>query len=120
MPVALTRCMSLKIVAQKLAALAAASLALCSLACSGGDEARTYTGTDVEAGLVTEAAGTTALTSCETGAVQSCVIYLGQHGDLSNCIHGVNVCTRGVWSKCIDEDTVANNPDLYTSLAGDQ
>ena len=117
MPVALTRCMSLKIVARKLAALAAASLALCSMACSGGDEARTYTGTDVEAGLVTESV---AAATCETGAVQSCTIWLGQHGDLSNCIHGVNVCSDGTWSKCLDEDTIANNPDLYASLAGDK
>jgi hypothetical protein len=117
MPVALTRCMSLKIVARKLAALVAATLALCSVACAGGDEARTYTGTDVEAGLVTESV---AATTCQAGAVQSCTIWLGQHGDLSNCIHGVNVCSDGAWSKCLDEDTVANNPDLYASLAGDK
>ncbi len=54
---------------------------------------------------------------CEQGAVKSCTIYLGRHGDLSNCIHGLEVCADGEWSDCVDEDTMATNPDLYAALA---
>jgi hypothetical protein len=45
---------------------------------------------------------------------------LGQHGDLNNCIHGMDVCSDGAWTGCIDDDTLAANPDLYGALAGDQ
>jgi len=51
---------------------------------------------------------------------ETCTIWLGQHGDLSNCIHGLDVCSDGAWTGCIDEDTLAANPDLYGSLAGDK
>lgn len=113
--------MSLEIVARKLAALVLGSLALCSVACSGGDDARTYTGTDLEASATpTPVNAATATTSCEAGAVRSCTIWLGQHGDLSNCIHGVDVCADGAWTGCIDEDTISSDPNLYASLAGDK
>jgi hypothetical protein len=103
---------------RSLVALLAASLALFSIACSGGDnESPQYSAMDVH-GPVT-GTSTQAL-ECDSGATQTCTIWLGQHGDLSNCVHGLDVCSGGAWTGCIDEDTLAANPDLYASLAGDK
>jgi len=104
---------------RSLVALLFGSLALFSLACQGGGDSESpqYTASDVH-GTVT-GTSTQAL-ECETGANQSCTIWLGQHGDLSNCIHGMDVCSDGAWTGCIDDETLAANPDLYASLAGDK
>jgi hypothetical protein len=102
---------------RSLVALFAASLALFSIACQGGDnESPQYSAMDVHG---TTGTSTQAL-ECDTGATQSCTIWLGQHGDLSNCIHGMDVCSDGAWTGCIDDETLAANPDLYSSLAGDK
>ena len=108
----------LKLAPRPLVALLAASLALFSVACAGGgDESPQYTASDVH-GSVT-GTSTQAL-ECESGATSTCTIWLGQHGDLGNCIHGLDVCSNGSWTGCIDDETLASNPDLYASLAGDK
>jgi hypothetical protein len=35
-------------------------------------------------------------------------------------MHGVDVCSEGSWTGCIDDDTLAANPDLFSALAGDK
>ena len=113
MAVALTRIMSvLKMVARNAALLAAFTAALFSVACAGEPEHQTYTGTDVEL----DVAETGQPLRCETGSVQPCTIWLGRHGDLSNCIHGLDVCSDGAWTGCIDEVTLSENPALYSEL----
>lgn len=104
----------LEIARRNAAVLLAATAALLGVACSGGDEQPAYANTDVD--VQPEVAGQP--DSCETGEVQSCTIWLGRHGDLANCIHGVNVCTGGAWSDCIDEQTMSDNPELYAELVG--
>lgn len=61
----------------------------------------------------------TATGGCEEGAVQSCKIYLGEHGDLNNCIFGLSVCSHNGWSSCVDEDSMNDNPELYAELLTD-
>jgi len=108
---------ALQIAPRQLVALLAASLALFSVACAGGDDAPQYTASDIHA----SATGTSSQAlECESGSTSTCTIWLGQHGDLSNCAHGLDVCSNGSWTGCIDDETLASNPDLYASLAGDE
>jgi hypothetical protein len=108
---------ALQIGPRQLVALFAASLALFSVACAGSDDSPGYTATDVRGGV----AGTSVQAlECEAGSTSTCTIWLGQHGDLSNCVHGLDVCSNGSWTGCIDDETLASNPDLYDSLAGDK
>jgi len=108
---------ALQFAPRQLVALFAASLALFSVACAGGNDSPRYTASDIEG----SATGTSAQAlECESGSSATCTIWLGQHGDLSNCVHGLDVCANGSWTGCIDDDTLASNPDLYSSLAGDE
>jgi hypothetical protein len=109
----------LGIAPRSLVTLLVASVALFTVACQGGSESPQYTGGDIHGGSTVTGASSQAL-QCESGSTQSCTIWLGQHGDLSNCIHGLDVCSDGAWTGCIDNDTLASNPDLYDSLAGDK
>ncbi len=103
----------LKPASKNLASLLVASFAFLSVACAGGDENPRYTASDSETALTST---TTQALRCESGAVQSCTIWLGQHGDLANCVHGVDVCARGEWTGCVDEATLADDPELYASI----
>jgi hypothetical protein len=106
---------------RQLVALLAASLALFSVACAGGDDSPQYTASDVQGSVTGAGTGTSQQAlECESGTSATCTIFLGRHGDLSNCIHGLDVCANGAWTGCIDEETLASNPDLYASLAGDE
>jgi len=105
---------ALKVTARNFVALVTASLALFSVACAGGEEAASYTGTDLS-GPSTLATSTQAL-HCEAGAVESCTIWLGNHGDLSNCAEGVDVCSNGSWTGCIDNETLSDSPELFAAL----
>ena len=53
---------------------------------------------------------------CVSGETRACKIYLGQHGDIANCIEGVDVCSAGEWTGCIDEASLAENPELVSQL----
>ena len=99
---------------RNLVAVLAASLALFSVACGGTDDSPQYTAGDIEAPL---AGSATQALKCESGSVQSCTIWLGQHGDLSNCAHGVDVCSDGSWTGCIDDESLSENPELYASIS---
>ena len=101
------------VTARNFVALVTASLALFSIACAGGEESPSYPGTDLNAPTV--ATSTHAL-ECEAGSVESCTIFLGQHGDLSNCVEGLDVCSNGSWTGCIDNETLSDSPDLFASL----
>lgn len=93
--------------------VATAAVALFGVACSGAaDDRPGYSGSDDS--FVLEATPTSA--GCDSGQVKSCTIWLGQHGDLSNCVSGVDVCSAGEWSGCIDETTMAESPELYAAL----
>lgn len=114
MGVALTLGMSVLSIAPKnLVSLLVASLALFSIACAGEDEGTRYSGGDLEGALTTTAIQPL---TCESGTVQSCTIWLGQHGDLNNCVHGVDVCAQGSWTGCMDEETLSADPELFASL----
>lgn len=116
MRVALTRCMSVLSTSRPFALLLVAAAAIGSVACSTANDQPTYTATDIER----EATGENhAPVRCESGSVRECTIFLGRHGDLSNCIHGVDVCSDGAWTGCIDEATMSDNPDLYADLLGE-
>jgi hypothetical protein len=108
---------ALKVTARNFVALVTASLALFSVACAGGDETPSYTGTDLS-GPATLATSTQAL-ECEAGAVETCTIWLGQHDDLSNCAEGVDVCSHGSWTGCIDNQTLSESPELMAALTSE-
>lgn len=103
----------LSIASKNLVSLLVASFALFSVACAGSDEAPQYTGGDIEGALTST---TIQPLSCESGTIQSCTIWLGQHGDLNNCVHGVDVCAQGAWTGCMDEESLSADPDLFASL----
>jgi hypothetical protein len=114
MAVALTLGMSaLNLTARNLVTLFAASLALFSVACQGADEPTAYTASDAPGAVI---ARSTQALQCESGETQSCIIYLGEHGNLNNCVHGLDVCSNGAWTGCIDDETLSQSPDLFASL----
>ena len=107
--------MSALTIARRNVALLLVSLAsLASVACGGADERPGYAGGDVVLESPVDVATTGS--SCERGAVQTCTIWLGKTGDLANCAKGVEVCTESGWSECIDQDTMAENPELYSEM----
>jgi hypothetical protein len=104
---------ALKVTARNFVALVTASLALFSVACAGGGETPSYTGTDLSGPAF--ATSTQAL-ECEAGSVESCTIWLGQHGDLGNCVEGLDVCAQGSWTGCIDNATLSESPELFAAI----
>ncbi|MET0412037.1 MAG: hypothetical protein ABW217_12120, partial [Polyangiaceae bacterium] len=89
--------------------VAAALGALFSVACAGGDDRPGYAG---EAETTSDASSAPVAASCETGTVRSCTIWLGVTGDLANCAKGVEICSEGAFGDCIDEETIAADPEL--------
>jgi hypothetical protein len=106
--------MSLVSISRRAALLLAAVSSLLGVACSSDSGQQTYTATDI--GL-NAAAASAAPQGCSTGETQSCTIFLGRHGDLSNCVEGLDVCSGGEWTGCIDTDTLAENPELVSQLS---
>jgi hypothetical protein len=114
MPVALTRCMSLlQVVSRKVTFLLSAIGVLGSVACAGTPEQPTYASTDIE---VDRLAATGQPLRCSEGTVRDCTIWLGQHGDLANCVHGFDICSQGEWTGCVDDESLSENPELYSQL----
>jgi hypothetical protein len=103
----------LKVAARHALLLVSLVAALGSVACSGTDDKPAYANTDIEGGQLAE---TGQPLRCEEGASHSCTIWLGQHGDLANCVHGLDICSEGAWTGCIDEGTLSENPNLYSEL----
>jgi hypothetical protein len=107
--------MSLLSVSRRVSLLVVAVSSLLGVACSGANDQPTYTATDIE--LNAEKSGSIALQGCTTGATQSCTIFLGRHGDLENCVEGLDVCSAGAWTGCIDEAAFVENPELVSQLS---
>jgi hypothetical protein len=109
--------MSLFSISRRTALLLVAVSSLLGVACSGTNGQQTYTSTDVE--LNAEPAAALAPRGCTTGETQSCTIFLGRHGDLSNCVEGLDVCSGGEWTGCIDAESLAENPELVSQLSAE-
>lgn len=101
---------------RRAALLIAAAASLFGVACAGDSGQPTYTATDIELNAPQAVA---AVSGCETGDTRSCTIFLGQHGDLNNCIEGIDVCSAGQWTGCIDEASLAENPELVSQLTAE-
>jgi hypothetical protein len=97
------------------ALLVVAVASLFGVACAGEGEALTYTATDVDADIAT-AVDVPRSSACSTGETRACKIVLAQHGDLTNCVEGLDVCSGGEWTGCIDEASLAENPELVSQL----
>lgn len=117
MACALTLFMFSMNVTRRASLLLVAVASLLGVACSGGSEQPTYTATDVElnagepTAVVSEGPG-----ACTAGETKSCTIFLGRHGDLANCVKGIDVCSAGEWTGCVDEAAFAENPELMSQL----
>jgi len=107
--------MTLLSISRRTALLLVAASSLLGVACAGESSAPTYSSTDIEGDSAT-AVSEPAATDCVSGETRTCKIYLGQHGDLSNCIEGLDVCSEGEWTGCIDEASLAENPELLSQL----
>jgi hypothetical protein len=107
----------LTIARRRVMIVVAALGALFSVACAGGDDHQTYSASDAD--VATLDAPVPVASTCQAGAVKSCTIWLGATGDLANCAKGVALCSEGAWSECIDEETVAENPELYAAMTGE-
>jgi hypothetical protein len=99
--------------------LIAAVSSLLGVACSGDSGRPTYASTDVELNAEANEVAAVAPTGCTSGETQTCTIYLGQHGDLSNCVEGIDICSAGEWTGCIDEASLAENPELVSQLTAE-
>lgn len=104
-------------VTRRAALVLVAVSSLFGVACSGASEQPTYTATDVELNAA-EATAVEAPVSegCTSGETKRCTIFLGRHGDLANCVEGLDVCSGGEWTGCIDEASLAENPELLSQL----
>lgn len=118
MEVALTMFMNSLSLSRRTALLLVAISSLLGVACASESEARTYAPTDIEGDAVT-AAGAPAGAPCVTGETRTCTLFLGQHGDLANCVEGLDLCSAGEWTGCIDEASLAENPELVSQLTGE-
>jgi len=102
-------------ISRRAALLLAAVCCLLGVACAGESGAPTYTPTDIEGDAATAVSAPVAI-ECVTGETRACKIYLGQHGDVANCLEGLDVCSAGEWTGCIDEASLAENPELASQL----
>jgi len=117
MGVALTLFMSSLSISRRTALLIAAVSSLLGVACSGDSGRPTYASTDIELNAEADVvAAAVTPSACTTGETKSCTIYLGQHGDLSNCVEGLDICSAGEWTGCVDEASLAENPELLSQL----
>jgi hypothetical protein len=110
--------MSLSSLSRRTALLLIAITSLLGVACSSESEARTYAPTDIEGDAVTAASAPDGAT-CVTGETRACTLFLGKHGDLANCVEGLDVCSAGEWTGCIDEASLAENPELVSQLSAE-
>jgi hypothetical protein len=85
------------------------------VACASESAAPTYAPTDVEGDAATAVSAPVG-SECVAGETRACKIYLGQHGDVANCLEGLDVCSAGEWTGCVDEASLAENPELLSQL----
>ena len=110
--------MTLLSLSRRTALFLVAVSSLLGVACAGEDNARTYAATDIEGDAAT-ATGAPTSAACVTGETRSCTLFLGRHGDLANCVEGLDVCSAGEWTGCIDEASLAENPELVSQLSAE-
>jgi hypothetical protein len=91
---------------------------LLGVACAGDSGRPTYAPMDSEVNAAT-AVAPQAAPACTTGETKSCTIFLGRHGDLANCVEGLDICSEGEWTGCIDEASLAENPELVSQLSAE-
>ena len=101
---------------RRAALLIAAAVSLFGVACAGDSGQPTYTATDIELNAPEPVAATS---GCQTGDTRSCTITLSTHGDMKNCVEGIDVCSGGEWTGCIDEASLAENPELVSQLVAE-
>ena len=99
-----------------LVSIVIAASSLLGVACAGESAAPTYTPTDVDADAATAIAEPTEA-ACVTGETRACKISLGEHDGIANCVEGLDVCSGGEWTGCVDEASLAENPELLSQLA---
>jgi hypothetical protein len=119
MACALTLFMFSTNVTRRASLLLVAVASLLGVACSGGSEQPTYTATDVELNAADATAVVSEGAGCTSGETKTCTIFLGRHGDLANCVKGLDVCSAGEWTGCVDEASFAENPELMSQLIGE-
>jgi len=107
--------MTLLSISRRAALLLVAVSSVFGVACAGESTAPTYAATDVEGDAATAVSAPVAV-ECVSGETRACKIYLGQHGDVANCVDGLDVCSGGEWTGCIDEESLAENPELVSQL----
>jgi hypothetical protein len=105
-------------ISRRTALLIAAVSSLLGVACSGDSGQPTYSSTDIELNSADVVAAVAPI-GCTSGETKSCSIYLGKHGDLSNCIQGLDICSAGEWTGCVDEASLAENPELLSQLTAE-
>ena len=108
--------MTLLSLSRKTALVVVAVASLFGVACAGESAAPTYAPTDIEAGEST-AVSPQPSTGCVTGETRACKIVLGEHDGIANCVDGLDVCSDGEWTGCIDSESLAENPELLSQLA---
>jgi hypothetical protein len=108
--------MTLLSISRRTALLLVAVSSVFGVACAGESPSTTYTATDIEGDAATAVSAPIAV-ECVSGETRACKIYLGQHGDVANCVDGLDVCSGGEWTGCIDEESLAENPELVSQLS---
>ena len=108
--------MTLLSISRRTALLLVAVSSVFGVACAGESTSPTYAATDIEGDAAT-AVSAPAQVECVSGETRACKIYLGQHGDVANCVDGLDVCSGGEWTGCIDEESLAENPELVSQLS---
>ncbi|HTV18818.1 MAG TPA: hypothetical protein VMG12_09110 [Polyangiaceae bacterium] len=95
-----------------------AAVSFFGVACASESAAPTYAPTDVDADTATAVStpSTSSSDSCVTGETRACKITLSEHGGIANCVEGLDVCSGGEWTGCIDEASLAENPELVSQL----
>jgi hypothetical protein len=95
-----------------------AAASLLGVACASESAAPTYTPTHVDSDAAT-AVSTPASQGCVTGETRACKLVLNEHAGIANCVDGLDVCSGGEWTGCIDEASLAENPELVSQLSAE-
>jgi hypothetical protein len=103
---------------RKTALVVVAVASLFGVACAGEGAAPTYAPTDIEADQAT-AVNTPPSVSCVTGETRACKVVLSEHAGIANCVDGLDVCSDGAWTGCIDAESLAENPELVSQLSAE-
>lgn len=107
--------MTLLSISRRTALLLVAVSSVFGVACASESSAPTYAPTDIEGDAATAVSAPVAV-ECVSGETRACKIYLDEHGGVVNCVDGLDVCSGGEWTGCIDAESLAENPELVSQL----